>query len=501
MSGGLAACWTKIRVAKPKVVTSSARTMGVKARWVTLSTQILEDPLYLVLGVELVALYGALVGILDLRLFETRLAPLLIEFDPEWGVRHAPVGHHLPLVELEEVPAGPPEVSRRQGEDYDQNDRQPAHEISQRFPWTPRALPAPGPGRPAWAATVALAPGWRADVRALPCGSQGEHLAGGAGASRPPFSRVRLLWQLLHINDDDGDVVVAAGVEGRREEAARRLLRVLLGLGQDLRDPGLRDHIREPVRTEQDAVARLDGHNGGVDFDLLLSAEGAGDEVLLGVLSGLVSGQVTASHQLGDKRVVLCHRLHLAATHEVGPRVADVRHLGHRFPLRPAEPYGDHGSTHPRELLVAAARGHYPTVRLSYGRFKGFVWLKIFERFHGDGAGDLPGLEAAYAVGDDEERLVLTIADEQGVLVVLAHLASIGDAERLQLEERHVLLLLVPEGGRADPDGVPVPQGRGAHGLAPVHEGPVRRVEVLDVEQSPVPGELGVAPRGVVVAL
>src|SRR5829696_1800199 len=62
-------------------------------------------------------------------------------------------------------------------------------------------------------------------------------------------------------------------------------------------------------------------------------------------------------------------------------------------------------------------------------------------------------------------------------------------------------LLLVPEGGRADPDGVPIPQGRGANGLAPVDERTVRRVEVLDVEQSSVPGELGVAPRGVVVAL
>src|SRR5215210_8709681 len=61
-------------------------------------------------------------------------------------------------------------------------------------------------------------------------------------------------------------------------------------------------------------------------------------------------------------------------------------------------------------------------------------------------------------------------------------------------------LLLVPEGGRADPDGVAAPQGRGAHGLVAVHESPVRRVEVLDVEQSPVPGELGVASRGVVVA-
>src|SRR5215211_5292631 len=63
------------------------------------------------------------------------------------------------------------------------------------------------------------------------------------------------------------------------------------------------------------------------------------------------------------------------------------------------------------------------------------------------------------------------------------------------------ILLLVPEGGRAYPDGIPVSQGRRAHGLAPVHESPVGRVEVLHVEQPAVPGELGVAPRGVVVAL
>src|SRR5215208_1871507 len=65
---------------------------------------------------------------------------------------------------------------------------------------------------------------------------------------------------------------------------------------------------------------------------------------------------------------------------------------------------------------------------------------------------------------------------------------------------KDTILLLVPERGRADPHGVPVPQGCGAHGLASVHESPVRRAEVLDVEQTPVPGELGVASRGVVVA-
>src|SRR5919112_1141723 len=62
-------------------------------------------------------------------------------------------------------------------------------------------------------------------------------------------------------------------------------------------------------------------------------------------------------------------------------------------------------------------------------------------------------------------------------------------------------LLLVPERGRADPYGVPASKGRCPHGLASVDEGPVGRAEVLDVEQTPVPGQLRVASRGVVVAL
>src|SRR5215217_7860743 len=61
-------------------------------------------------------------------------------------------------------------------------------------------------------------------------------------------------------------------------------------------------------------------------------------------------------------------------------------------------------------------------------------------------------------------------------------------------------LLLVPERGRAYPDGVPVPYGCGAHGLAPVHEGAVRRAQILHVEQAAVSGQLRVASRGVVVA-
>src|SRR5215217_3071923 len=136
--------------------------------------------------------------------------------------------------------------------------------------------------------------------------------------------------------------------------------------------------------------------------------EGAGDEVLLGMLRCLIPGQVAATHELSDERVVLRYGVHVAAAHEVGPRITDVRHLDHGLPLLPTEPDGDHGGSHPRELLVAAAGGHYPPVRFSYGRFERFIRLEIFEHVYGEGARDLPGLEAADAVGDDEERLILT---------------------------------------------------------------------------------------------
>src|ERR671921_457866 len=189
MRGGLVASWTRMRVAKPRVVTSNARIMGVKARWATLATQILEDPLCLVPGVELVVLYGLLVGLFDLRLREAWPAPLLIELDAQRGVGQTLVGHHLTLVELEEVPARAPEVDRRQGGDDDQNDRQPPHELHETRPETTRPLAARGPGSPSGTALLgALAPGGREGAPARR--SQSKHLAGAAGESLRPLSCV-----------------------------------------------------------------------------------------------------------------------------------------------------------------------------------------------------------------------------------------------------------------------------------------------------------------------
>ncbi len=284
-------------------------------------------------------------------------------------------------------------------------------------------LPAPGGRRGGWGLSSRRRDGW--------------HLPGAAGASLLARGWLFDLILLLDVHDHDGDVVVAAGVQGRGEQPSRGPLRVVGGLANDLRDPGLRHHVRESVGAEQQAVARLYGQDGRVHVDLLVRAKGPGDEVLLGMLGGLGPGQVAAAHELRDERVVLGYGLHLAVAHEVGPRVPDVRHLGHGLRLRPPEADGDHRRPHAGELLVAPAGGQDPAVRLPYRLLEGVVGSQVLEHVYGDGARNLPGLEAADAVGDGEEGLVLALADEQGVLVVLADLARVGDAERLELEERH----------------------------------------------------------------
>jgi hypothetical protein len=112
-----------------------------------------------------------------------------------------------------------------------------------------------------------------------------------------------------------------------------------------------------------------------------------------------------------------------------------VGHLGQRLALRAAEPYGDHRGAHPRKLLVGAPGGQYPAVGLRYGGFERPVRAEVLEHLHGQRACDLARLEAPDAVGHHEERFVLAVADQQGVLVVLADLAGVGYAERLELQK------------------------------------------------------------------
>jgi hypothetical protein len=148
--------------------------------------------------------------------------------------------------------------------------------------------------------------GWRADLLRLYLGwFHGAHLAGARLPLAPAAHAAGRRGLLLYVDHDHRDVVVAAGVEGRGEKISRRSLGVLRRTEHELRDPRFGDHVRKPVRAQEHAVARLYGEHGGVDGDVLVGPQGPGDEVFLRVLGRLVPGQVAATDQLGDERVVL----------------------------------------------------------------------------------------------------------------------------------------------------------------------------------------------------
>src|SRR5215208_2314347 len=96
---------------------SRARIIGLVARWVMLLSEVLQNPVDLILRVELVVLYRALVWRLDLRPFDARPAPLPVELDAEGRVGQPPVRHNLAVFEAEELPARAPQVRRRQRDD------------------------------------------------------------------------------------------------------------------------------------------------------------------------------------------------------------------------------------------------------------------------------------------------------------------------------------------------------------------------------------------------
>src|SRR3712207_5433094 len=166
---------------------SKARIMGLVARWVMLLAEVPQDRLQLFPGVELVVLYGVLVGRLDLRDLDARPAPRLVEFDAERGVRHAPIRHHLPIVDAKKVTAGAPQVRRRQGDQEDQHHREAPHEPVEAEPLAllaRRLRTRVGAARDGTPGLLPLGPWGRTGGRPalVPGAGYGWHLGGAAGA-------------------------------------------------------------------------------------------------------------------------------------------------------------------------------------------------------------------------------------------------------------------------------------------------------------------------------
>ena len=146
------------------------------------------------------------------------------------------------------------------------------------------------------------------------------------------------------LEEDDGDVVLAAALVRRPDECLRgrrEVVAVALDLAQDR---PVVDHRGEAVRAEQEQVAglRLDGER--VDVDVGVGAERTRDHRALGVGLGLLGRELAAADELGDQRVVLGQLLELAVADQVGaavPHVGEIQlvvedvqaqvELGHQF--------------------------------------------------------------------------------------------------------------------------------------------------------------------------
>ena len=180
------------------------------------------------------------------------------------------------------------------------------------------------------------------------------------------------------------------------------------------RDRRVVDEPAEPVRAEQDHVARARRRRPDVDVDLPVGAERARDDRALRVLRGLLGGERARAHPLGDQRMVVGEAREDAAAPEVGARVADVGERDHGRPTSAAvtvEPMPDaRGSEVARSATRRLARRMVSARRSS--SLPSCAQLR--ERLHRDARRQLARERPAHPVGDREQRRLR----EVGVLVL-----------------------------------------------------------------------------------
>ena len=287
---------------------------------------------------------------------------------------------------------------------------------------------------------------------------------------------------------DDRDVVPPPCGVGVGDEAVDRLLE-RVGLGDDLRDPRLLDHRREPVRADQVHVARPGAIGHRVHLDLRLGAESPRDDRTLRMVLGLRVREPPLPAQLLDQRMVGGEELQLTVAPPVRAAVAD---MGEAQFVAVQQSRGE-GRPHARSRGVRLREPVDPRVCIlgdpaQVGLGRDFDLGVGGERLRRDPRGDLPRLGPAHPVGDGEERRVRVV----GVLVRASLPADVGSVglldygEHLRRSGVHELVHpgdveLEPQLRIADPNLVEVPHARLPVEACAVQERAVRGVHVLNV--------------------
>ena len=136
-----------------------------------------------------------------------------------------------------------------------------------------------------------------------------------------PLERLRAA---RNLEQDNGDVVLAAGVICAVDERARGGIEIVAVPLELLENGRVIDHRAQSVGAQHENVARLRRHGDRIDGDVRIRAERPRDDRTMRVLSGLVRGETAGAHELGDERVILRYLLENAVPEEICPRVADV---------------------------------------------------------------------------------------------------------------------------------------------------------------------------------
>ena len=125
------------------------------------------------------------------------------------------------------------------------------------------------------------------------------------------------------VDDHDGDVVAPTVAIGGSHQPIGGLLGVE-DVGGEFADDRVEHLVDQTVGTQDEAVAGDDRHRPGVDPHDRLDAEGAGDDVAMGVRPRVRRRDLTRGDQLLHVGVVDAELGQTAPTHGIGPRITHV---------------------------------------------------------------------------------------------------------------------------------------------------------------------------------
>ncbi len=223
------------------------------------------------------------------------------------------------------------------------------------------------------------------------------------------FGGIGRVVALDHVDHDDADVVATAVQVGEPDEFVGGGLRFLLA-AHHLGDVFVADFVDEAVAAQHETVALDDRERPRVDPHTVLDAERPGDDVAAWVDACFVAADVALGDELLHVAVVDRDLAETLVTQEIGARVADVGESEDLFAegVSHDRERGDGGAHAVRvgvadrlveDLVVGGADGGDDFVD---GVFC-VVGEQFAHAFDSESAGDLAGLVAAHAVGDDEQ--------------------------------------------------------------------------------------------------